>query len=196
MSSSIPQTSGIYKVVCLPNGKVYVGSAVNLHQRHLDHWQKLSRCQHRNIHLQRAWNKYGEQAFIFEVIELVLASFILEREQYWIDKLHCCDDRKGFNISPTAGSSFGIRHSEDFRRARSEDQKRLWRIPEYRRHTIDAHSNKWVVIDPDGNEHVVFNLRQFCREHGLHSGHMSGVARGYKRTQHKGWRCRRLDDEV
>jgi hypothetical protein len=57
------------------------------------------------------------------VLELVLVSFLLEREQYWIDRLRCCDRRKGFNLSPTAGSTLGKRHSLETRRKQSEVKK-------------------------------------------------------------------------
>jgi hypothetical protein len=42
--------------------------------------------------LQNAWNKYGEDNFYFSVLELVPdKDKLIEREQYWIDKLNACD---------------------------------------------------------------------------------------------------------
>jgi group I intron endonuclease len=121
--SSIPRASGIYKIVCTSTGKVYIGSSTDLRGRKSDHWSALRRGDHRNRMLQSAWNKYGENAFTYEVLELVLVSFLLEREQYWIDRLRCCDRRKGFNLSPTAGSTLGKRHSLETRRKQSEVKK-------------------------------------------------------------------------
>lgn len=211
MSSSIPQTSGIYKIVCLPTGKLYIGSSDNLRVRSLSHWAYLRGQRHANAYLQNAWNKYGESSFAFEIIELILSSFLLEREQYWIDKLQACDHRKGFNFSPVAGSARGVKHTEEskrrmgegrkgaqvytdaVRRARSEDQKRLWTIPSYREQLRAAKAKNWIVTDPDGNEYPISNLKKLCDEHGLDPGHMSYVAQG-KRPRHKGWKCRRVDD--
>ena len=130
---SIPQTSGIYKIVCAPTGKVYVGSATDLRSRHNRHFRLLRMGEHYNKYLQSAWNKYGEAAFEFIVIELILLSFLLEREQYWIDKLKACNRKKGFNLYPLAGSSLGYRHTEETRQKMREAHKGVHRSDEHRR---------------------------------------------------------------
>lgn len=112
--STIPRTSGIYQITCIPTGKIYIGSAINLQYRQRKHWEKLRRGGHENTYLQHAWDKYGESAFTFTVIELILSSFLLEREQYWIDKTRCCTRKRGFNISIKAGAPmFGRKHSPE-----------------------------------------------------------------------------------
>jgi group I intron endonuclease len=111
---AIPTTSGIYRITCTVTGKFYIGSAINLHKRRRDHFRELQQNSHRNRYLQRAFNKYGEQAFTFEVLELVLPISLTAREQYWLDKLKPFG-RKGFNIAPTAGSTLGcVRPSTTF----------------------------------------------------------------------------------
>ena len=112
---SIPRTSGVYQILCTPTGKMYIGSAVNLRRRKNDHWMNLRNKQHGNPYLQNAWNKYGEDALEFSVIELVLSPFLTAREQYWMDRLHVCDRKKGFNILSTAGSPFGSKASDETR---------------------------------------------------------------------------------
>lgn len=53
-----------------------------------------------------------------------------------------------------------------------------------------AGARHWIVVDPQGDKHEAYNLSKFCREHGLHAGHMAEVAKGYKnQTQCKGWIC-------
>lgn len=102
-SSHIPTVPGIYKITCTANNKIYIGSSVNLQKRKRDHFYELRRNNHNNSKLQRAWNKYGEQAFIFEVLELVLfPEMLIDREQYWFDKLKPFGN-KGFNIALEAG---------------------------------------------------------------------------------------------
>src|SRR5216684_1737979 len=64
----IPATSGIYKITCTANKKIYIGSAVNLYHRKGQHFSDLRQNKHHNPIMQNAWNKYGEQAFIFEVL--------------------------------------------------------------------------------------------------------------------------------
>lgn len=106
MSSDIPTTSGIYRITCTTTGKFYIGSAINLQNRRRVHFHHLRRNTHHSITLQRAWNKYGEQAFIFEVVELVLVAFLIEREQFWLDTLLPFDGN-GYNIDRVAGSRLG-----------------------------------------------------------------------------------------
>jgi group I intron endonuclease len=92
---TIPRTSGIYQITCTPTGKIYIGSAANLSHRHHVHMSRLQSHIHENTYLQHAWDKYGADAFEFTVIELVLSSFRLERELYWLDKLQPYDRARG-----------------------------------------------------------------------------------------------------
>src|SRR6266567_111656 len=111
---TIPQASGIYRIVCTSNKRFYIGSAANLRARSRDHLSGLRRNAHDNQKLQRAFNKYGEASFIFEVIEFVLLPFLLEREQYWLDKLQPFGE-KGFNIAHFANSTMGLSPSPEAR---------------------------------------------------------------------------------
>lgn len=112
-SSSIPTTGGIYCIVCEPTGKFYIGSAVDLRQRYYRHFGALQRNWHPNRHLQSAWNKYGSDAFTFEVLEYVLLPEMLTaREQHFFDTLKPFGKR-GFNLSPTAGSTLGVKYSPE-----------------------------------------------------------------------------------
>lgn len=109
MTSDIPQSSGIYRITCTSTGKFYIGSAINLYRRHYAHFHTLRFNIHKNPKLQAAFNKYGEEAFIFEIIELVLIPELLTmREQHYIDRL-----KPVFNIAPRAGSSLGVKYSPE-----------------------------------------------------------------------------------
>jgi group I intron endonuclease len=104
--------SGIYTITCLANNKIYVGSTTRLFcQRWGDHKAMLNKGKHTNIHLQRAWNKYGSEAFVFEILELCDKEFILSIEQYWINMLDSYS--KGFNRNPNARNSYGIKRSAE-----------------------------------------------------------------------------------
>lgn len=112
--TSIPSTSGIYRIACLINQKIYIGSAIDLRKRRREHFYSLRHNTHNNPKLQRAWNKHGEESFTFEVVEYVLPAFLLEREQYWFDKLKPFGDN-GYNIDHIAGSRYGWKASETTR---------------------------------------------------------------------------------
>ena len=120
---SIPKKSGIYQIRNLVNGKVYVGSAVNLHIRRKTHLYDLRHQKHPNQKLQRAYNKYGEKSFIFEIIEIIEdKSKLVEREQFYIDNLNVI--KEGYNICPIAGSQLGAKRSEESKKRMSEAQRR------------------------------------------------------------------------
>jgi group I intron endonuclease len=94
--------SGIYKITNTVNGKYYLGSSDNIKNRWKSHLYSLRHNKHHSIHLQRAWNKYGEKNFIFELVEEVDKNVLLEREQYHLDTLTPWDDNVGYNVSKSA----------------------------------------------------------------------------------------------
>ncbi len=118
--NTIPPSAGIYKITCAPTKKIYIGSAVNLQQRKATHSSDLRLNKHCNAYLQRAWNKYGERHFTFEVLELVLIPELLTaREQYWLDTLRPFG-KKGYNLAPIAGSTLGLKFSPEARERSSQ----------------------------------------------------------------------------
>jgi group I intron endonuclease len=123
--------SGIYAIRCARNGKLYVGSAVNLVVRWKAHQNALAAQRHHSIRLQRAWNKYGRDTFTFEVVELVEPERLIEREQFHIDAYRSASPSIGFNICPKAGSTRGAILSDEAKRKMSEAAKRA-RTPELR----------------------------------------------------------------
>jgi group I intron endonuclease len=78
-------TRGIYKIINLVNNKFYVGSAVDLKRRKIRHFSELRTGKHNNRYLQAAWAKYGEQAFVFAVVEeLPDDADLLAAENVWL----------------------------------------------------------------------------------------------------------------
>jgi group I intron endonuclease len=76
---------GIYKIINVVNNKFYVGSAVDLKRRKTRHFSELRTGKHNNRYLQAAWVKYGEQAFVFVVVEeLSDDADLLAAENVWL----------------------------------------------------------------------------------------------------------------
>lgn len=116
--------SGIYQIRNLVNSRVYVGSAVNLANRRKEHLSNLRRGKHHSPKLQNAWLKYGEDAFVFEVLEVVdCRETLLEAEQRHIDALSAV--KCGYNVSPTAGSTLGRKLSDETRAKMRDAQQAL-----------------------------------------------------------------------
>lgn len=78
--------TGIYAIKNLVNGNLYIGQTMRSFQKRYWHHQwKLRNNQHDNIHLQNAWNLYGEENFIFDIVELCDDKTIIDnREKFWI----------------------------------------------------------------------------------------------------------------
>lgn len=117
--------SGIYKITNTVNGKVYIGSAVDIERRWKKHQYNLSHNRNEpNEHIQGAWNKYGAESFIFEVVELVSElSQLYAREKYWIVFYGALDTLVGYNKCLESISQLGIKRSEETRRKISESQR-------------------------------------------------------------------------
>ena len=100
-------TCGIYQIVNKVNGKVYVGSAVDMDRRKSQHFYCLRTNTHSNPYLQNAYN-CGQQLEFF-VLEGCEESDLLVREQEYLDVLwdngeHC------YNVAKIAGKHItGIR---------------------------------------------------------------------------------------
>lgn len=111
---------GIYKIVNKVNQKFYIGSSKNFHKRKLRHFNELRKSKHHCIHLQRAFNKYGEENFEFVIIEECKNTF--EREQQLLDKL---DFKLCYNVSKSASGGDLISNHPDKVRLKAEATARL-----------------------------------------------------------------------
>jgi group I intron endonuclease len=90
--------SGIYMITCEGNKKKYIGSTKNsFEQRKGNHWTSLRRGEHRNPSLQAAWDKYGEEAFSWQVLLMCQESDLLKEEDRLM-KLHNTLSPNGFNL--------------------------------------------------------------------------------------------------
>jgi group I intron endonuclease len=114
--------SGIYKISNTLNDMIYIGSAVNLYNRCLSHYNNLKRKEH-NIKLQSFVNENGLDVLKFDIIELVEdKNILLDREQYWLDQLKSYE--KGFNIAKSAYySTLGLKTSDETKRKIGEKSK-------------------------------------------------------------------------
>lgn len=125
--------SGIYKIVNLADGKIYVGSAYIIIKRWRDHERLLELNTHANKHLQSAWNMFGKDCFKFEVLENCKIDMLLEREQYWMDFTKCYNPEKGYNVLCTAGSPLGNKLSPETKFKLSQALKGKPKSDEHRR---------------------------------------------------------------
>lgn len=87
--------TGIYKITCLANNKSYIGQSVSIKRRWATHKRELASGIHYNEYLQNAYNKYGKDNFVYEILELCPKEKLNEREQFYIKIFNTFED--GFN---------------------------------------------------------------------------------------------------
>ena len=149
---------GIYQFRNVKNGKIYVGQSRDMDTRHSAHVNSLRGNRHNNVKLQRAWNKYGESAFVWSVLEECPESQLSERERYWIaanDSFH-----NGYNMTTGGEGSAGRTQSlferevrrqytfkswkdESVRNSRLASLRRVSGTPEYRAKLSRASQAMW-----------------------------------------------------
>ena len=59
---------GVYRITCIKDSQIYIGSSVNIKERWQQHLALLRGNRHSSKYLQNAYNKYGEDSFKFEVL--------------------------------------------------------------------------------------------------------------------------------
>jgi group I intron endonuclease len=123
-------SSGIYAITNTVTGKLYVGSAVDIDRRWQTHRTQLRAGVHHSQKLQRAWAKYGPDAFAFTVLEECDPTVLQDREQYWLDTLD--STRHGYNVNPTANSPRGLWADPMHRALRTQHIRNSRQTPEAR----------------------------------------------------------------
>ena len=109
----------IYQWTNLINGDIYIGSASTGSTRLLSYFNP--NVISRNLPIYNSLKKYGHDNFCLAILEdlgplqQISKQFILEREQYYLDILFTKYLDKKLNLSPTAGTTLGFKHSSIFK---------------------------------------------------------------------------------
>ena len=99
------KSAGIFQVRNKANGKVLLGSSLNLEGPLNAHKFMLTIGRHRNEALQKEWNEVGPDQFAFEILEVVkvnddpdfnLSDELELLEQIWLEKIQPFGER-GYN---------------------------------------------------------------------------------------------------
>jgi group I intron endonuclease len=128
---------GIYKITCVPNGKIYIGSSVDVHRRWGLHRTHLNTGNHNNKYLLRAFEKYGKESFVWEIIEECSEDILWEREQHYLDTLQPFNE-KGYNSARVVKAPMtGRKHT-------LEDRQKMSRVQKARNY---KHTEEWKLAN-------------------------------------------------
>ena len=208
---------GIYMIQNKVNGKIYIGQTINIEgNRWKRHKSELRGGYHVNKHLQRSWNKYGEENFEFSVLLKCKESQLNTYEQYYIFELMAYEPGIGYNNTyggdsgrPTEESRKilseamkGKHHTEETKKKISETEKGKTLSEETRRKIGEANKGKnnpksklVIQINPSTNEiiNTYFGTREAARQTGFCQTSISACCRG-KQKKYKGYKWMYLED--
>lgn len=95
---NVTKPSGIYKITCLPDSKIYIGQSVNVPNRFSEHIKRgLGAEPATKNRLYSAMKKWGVENFTFELMEEAPRDKLNERERYWIDYFQSAEYDIGLN---------------------------------------------------------------------------------------------------
>ncbi|NRG46186.1 GIY-YIG nuclease family protein [Bacillus sp. CRN 9] len=128
--------NGIYAIINIFTLKIYVGSGTSIISRIKNHRKDLRNNRHKNVYLQRAFNKWGEKSFFVIVLE-VFEGFdkfnpqhrqeLLDKETKWIEITRASERNFGYNIHQNARANRGFKLPKE----RVEKMKKRW-TPSFR----------------------------------------------------------------
>lgn len=108
--------AGIYCIRFGLNERIYIGSAMKLNRRKSQHLHNLRKGNHSNPKLQNYYNKYGEELFSFNVLEIVddCIEAVRNKEQEYLNKYYAQEyinsnyqdkrfDKLLLNVTPEVG---------------------------------------------------------------------------------------------
>jgi group I intron endonuclease len=167
MTSKSRYSPVIYIICNLITNDYYIGSSINYEYRIYCHKRDLKRKEHHSPILQNSYNKYGEDNFLFDILEFVQDKReLISREQYWIDEL-----LPKFNCSKKAGSPLGVKHTLQARQNMSNAHKgiKLSKEAIIKRTIKQSGKNHWnygQLVPKERKDKISQSLKKYYQSKG------------------------------
>lgn len=167
---------GVYQLKNTITGKVYFGSSKDLKSRRRKHLSMLKLNKHESANIRKDCEKYGPEVFEFEILAYVPEDELLEYEQVLLDL-----DVEKYNRCLIAGSSQGVKYSEESRRKMSERRKGK---------AVPKRLKPLIAYRDDGASNIEFRFagrKQAVKALGLGRTNIQSVLNGRQKTT-GGWK--------
>ncbi len=158
---------GIYKIENVTDGKIYIGSSVTLKNRKYKHFWMLQKGIHDNNHLQHSYNKFGQDSFIFDVLEVCCPEELIVKENFYIDKFKSNDSIFGYNLATV----------NEFRRNTYNDEVKI----NLSKYNLQKNGNMKIfsLTNIETNEEHIFNSlvdgANYLSENGFSKGSLRNI---------------------
>jgi len=153
---------GIYSILNKSNNKIYIGSSIKLENRKYKHFWMLSKKCHDNQYLQKSYNKYGEDSFIFEIIEECDPTMLIDRENHYINFYNSNNILFGYNLASV----------NEFRRNTYNDVVKV-NLSKYNLNK-NGNFNEFSLIDIETNTEHTFNNLVDAANYLINNGFTKG----------------------
>jgi group I intron endonuclease len=156
---------GVYKITCLGNNKIYVGSSSNIKMRWYRHISNL-KYNKSNPNLQNSYNKYGKDLMKFEILEECGIDDLIKRETYWAEVIR----NQGFELfnvgefidNPTRGLKLTENHKDKlrdrFKGEKNPSFQKIWIHKENQQEYIK--NEDFYKYEKEGYKRGLTNLRK------------------------------------
>jgi group I intron endonuclease len=127
---------GVYRIKNIITDDFYIGQSVDLKRRKRRHFFEFRSNKHHNLHMQRAFNKYGEDNFKFEILLYCEPFELTWYEQGLVNRLNpsynifieCINTFKGIGLTEEhkrkiSETHKGIKHTEETKKKISDFKK-------------------------------------------------------------------------
>lgn len=177
--------SGIYVIKNLKTGHRYIGQSIDLKRRMRRQHQRLRDNKHENDYIQKHYNKYGDENFLFSIIETCPLEMLDEKEIYWINYYDTMNRAKGYNLESGGNAQKII--SEEARRKKQGCNNpmygRKWNNTQRVRITLANRGNSKKLTESDVIEIKIkinngTSRKQIAKEYDLHISTVSKITKG------------------
>ena len=141
---------GIYQITNKINNKKYIGQSIDIENRLKNHKRLLIQNKHTNIHLQYAWNKYGQNNFTFSIIKCCKKQYLNRFEKLFIKIFNTYEN--GYNQT-IGGESLFKKQNPFYQKKHDEKTRNIMS-----KNHADFSGNRHPYYRHDLDNNIIVNL--------------------------------------